>query len=358
MIPQVRKVLEAAIRAPSGENSQPWHFEVSLQNTEAIVDVYLNESSDNSLYNWEHRASYLALGACVENIDVIASTYGLKAEITPFPLQESKKLVARIRLVSIESVKSVLSDAIFERSTNRKPYNPQVLSEEVTIALKVAAQSKDTSIDFVAKEEDKKELARVGATNEAIMLGNESIHNFFFSHVNWTKKSDESKRSGFFVQSLELPPPARVGFMIARSWARCRVLNRLVGFSEIVAKQNAAVYTQAPLFGIITAQSESAESAFASGRAFQACWLEASKQGISIQPLMGTLFLGFMAESDETSALNSLEKDRIKKEIQTVHRIFSLQGKVVYALFRLGYALKPSAYTLRHSVDEVTTWKI
>lgn len=237
MMSQVRKVLEAAIRAPSGENAQPWRFEVSIENSEATIDVYVNELSDDSLYNWGQRASYLALGTCVENMEVIAPTYGFKAEITPFPLQENKRLAARVRLVSSESGKNSKSDAIFERATNRKPFSTQTISEEVIDALRNAATRDGTLIDFTVKEEDKKRLAEVGATNEATMLGNEFLHSFFFSHVNWTKKEDEERRSGFFVQSLELPPPARIGFKIASVWRRCCVLNRVAHFNELVAKQ-------------------------------------------------------------------------------------------------------------------------
>lgn len=356
---QVRKVLEAAIRAPSGENAQPWRFVVREQGEGATIDVYLHEASDTSLYNWGHRASYLALGACVENMRTAAAAYGYTPDITPFPEKSDMRHVARVRLVQDASPQQNSSaDAVSARITNRKPFNKDAISEEILSALRKAAAFDTVSIDFVSDEEDKKRLANVGAANEAIMLGNESMHQFFFSHVNWTKEEDEAKRTGFFVRSLELPPPARMGFAVARSWRRCRALNRMVHFNEVVAAQNAVVYAQAPVFGIITAVSESPESAFAAGRAFESCWLEATRRGLSLQPLMGTLFLSLAIRAKEHAGLTQDECQRVEKALQDVQRIFALKDRIPYALFRVGFAAAPSAQTRRHPVDEVTEWTV
>src|SRR3989344_4833954 len=72
----VIKVLEAAIMAPSGENAQPWKFVVHRQQDGVVIDVLVSDERAQSLYGWGNRASYVAIGAAVENMRVAAPSYG------------------------------------------------------------------------------------------------------------------------------------------------------------------------------------------------------------------------------------------------------------------------------------------
>ena len=49
---EAKRILSSAILAPSGENCQPWKFEVKGSN----IDVMNVKERDQSLYNWDQRA--------------------------------------------------------------------------------------------------------------------------------------------------------------------------------------------------------------------------------------------------------------------------------------------------------------
>ncbi len=96
----ISNILSKAVYAPSGENSQPWRFEV-IDNK---IFLYNIPDRDNPVYNYNQRGSYFAHGALLENIDILAEDNGLKAETQLFPDQNVANLVATITLVSGEKI--------------------------------------------------------------------------------------------------------------------------------------------------------------------------------------------------------------------------------------------------------------
>jgi len=77
----IKKILEAAVHAPSGENCQPWRFEIS----DDEIRVFNLPERDQSLYNHGQMASYVAHGALIGNIFVASPTFGYRARINLFP---------------------------------------------------------------------------------------------------------------------------------------------------------------------------------------------------------------------------------------------------------------------------------
>ncbi|MFC6668972.1 ThiF family adenylyltransferase [Marinobacterium aestuariivivens] len=76
------KVLDLARWAPSGDNTQPWRFE--LVGEKALV-VHGSDTRDSVVYDLDGRASQMAIGALLESIEIAASTLGLKAGIQRRP---------------------------------------------------------------------------------------------------------------------------------------------------------------------------------------------------------------------------------------------------------------------------------
>lgn len=355
-MPGIRRVLEAAIRAPSGDNAQPWRFVVH-EGPEPVLEIWIDPHADTSFYNKDNHAAYFALGACVENICTAAGSEGILPQVELFPVAHEKMLVAKVMCTKGPVSEHPRVGAITTRVTNRNPYIVEALPESILAALTQAGISSGTQVHITSKREDAKTLGHIAATNEYVMLGDERLHHFFFEHINWTREEDNKKQTGFFVASLALPPPALLGFKIARSWKRCSLLNKYVHFNKVVATQNAALYEQAAAFCCITTSEESPRAAFAAGRSFEACWLETQKQGLDVQPLMGTLFLRFASSQNDEGGLSQEALERVREGMSQLQGVFGYAGRKPYALFRIGKAKKEAVYTQRLGVDAVTTWK-
>jgi hypothetical protein len=82
-IPQpVADILELARWAPSGDNTQPWRFEV-LDERHLVVHAF--DTRDHCIYDLDGRPSQIALGALLETLAIAASAHAMQAEFSRCP---------------------------------------------------------------------------------------------------------------------------------------------------------------------------------------------------------------------------------------------------------------------------------
>lgn len=349
-------MLEAAIAAPSGENSQPWHFTVRQSAESTVIDVGVSEVRDQSLYGWGNRASYVAIGAALENIRIAASAQGSSALIELLPQAGNPLLAARVTITKRTVVPDVLAPYIHERATNRKPYDAVPLThQEQQTLMQEAAWSDGPSLTLVTERDQIQSLAQVGSVNELVMLNNPTLHQFFFSHVNWTREEDVERKVGFFIDTLELPTPARIGFRVMSNWKRARLLNRLFGFNTLVAKQNAALYATASAIGIVVSPKESPLEALRAGMYVERLWLTTTRLGLSIQPLTGVLYWAMRERAGVRDGFSKHEHADIMRAYTEVDRLGKIGNGASYFMFRIGHADSPTARAIRFPVDDVVT---
>ena len=66
-------ILDAARWAPSGDNTQPWRFEVI---SDRKLIVHGHDTRDHCVYDLEGEASQISLGCLLETMAIAASAYG------------------------------------------------------------------------------------------------------------------------------------------------------------------------------------------------------------------------------------------------------------------------------------------
>lgn len=71
------KILDLARWAPSGDNTQPWRFEIIADDHVAIHGF---DTRDHVIYDFQGHASHMAHGALLETLEVAASSFGLRAK--------------------------------------------------------------------------------------------------------------------------------------------------------------------------------------------------------------------------------------------------------------------------------------
>lgn len=348
---RIRTILEAGIRAPSGENAQPWRFDVSGME----IRLHTVPKRDQSLYNFKQRGSYAACGAVIENMEIAAKHLGLVPSTSLFPEPYNKDLVARMTLSEGAALhkEAELYGAIAARTTNRKPYLRDPLENSAREALQACAHEDGAGLLFVTDQKQIAALGRVGATNEQVMLMNKAVHDFFFSHVSWNKAEDDAKKIGFYIETLELPPPAKAMFKLFKDWKAMRFFNKL-NFASVVAKQNAATYAASAAMGVITILSLEPKSFVEAGRALERIWLTATTQGLYMQPLTGTIFLSYhLSEASEhASVFSDKERMLLTEQMDVLRSLITETGRHPAIMFRIGHAKPPSAHANRFTVEE------
>jgi nitroreductase len=347
MEPDIKKIIEAGAKAPSGENAQPWQFKV----VDNVIYQYLVPERDQSLYSWGHRASYVAHGAVLENIKIASSQFGYNTKIDLFPDKSDKNLLAKITLEKSSPKNEPLYPYIEKRVSNRKPYEIKPLTNEQHTALFAVSYE---GAKFILTEDREKiaQLGRVGSTNEEIMLSNKKLHHFFFSHINWTLKEENEKRYGFYIKTLELPPPVQFIFKIFSKWSRMRIFNAL-GFPKVVAAQNAKVNAAASAICIITIKNRTPLDYINVGMYLQKLWLTASSHGLYIQPLAGLLFLKLRILEGDTSVFSIKQKNIIDEKYTLVQKLFGITDETVAFMFRVGVGDTPSAQSSKYDLNKI-----
>ncbi|MEN9561325.1 MAG: hypothetical protein RIQ56_598, partial [Candidatus Parcubacteria bacterium] len=335
----------AATQAPSGENCQPWHFVVKG----SIIEQWNLPERDQSPYGWGQRASYMANGAALENLVLMAAELGYEASVRYFP--NEPELVAEISLSKTGPARDPLAGAIFDRVTNRKAYTPYSLSKDEIGSLNAAVMP--GTLQLTTDPIGITRLAKSGSANEEVMLSNDSLHNFFFSHLNWTKREDEEKKVGFYIETLELPPPAKIAFKFIRRRSIIRML-RKVGFHKIVGEQNANIYGMSSGIGAIAGEGGDPIHFVRSGRNLQRVWLAATRAGLSFQPLTGIIFLKLGLDRSDTVTFSDTERKTIEDAYSTIVSIFG-SDRPVHFMFRIGKSEPPTAQATRFSLQESVT---
>jgi hypothetical protein len=278
---------------------------------------------------------------------------GYDANVAYLPKPENKEHVASITLSKNPmAVLDELAQHISARATNRKSYKTENLSANERERL-VRAAGGEVEVVLVEERKAIEELSRVGATNEEVMIGNKGLHQFFFSHINWTKEEDEKKKIGFYIKTLELPPPVVFSFNIIKNWSVMKVL-RSLGFPKMVAKQNAATYAASAAIGAILLDGDSPLDFIKGGRALERVWLTATALGLSLQPLTGVLFFELgIANGD--SSFSREEREKIHSAYAAAKRAFGAGPRRIGFMFRVGRGGAPSAQAVRFPLSDVVS---
>lgn len=335
----VKKIIEAGVLAPSGGNSQPWRFEVDGSK----VYVWALPERDHAILNFRYRGTWIAHGALLENMITAASKTGFLASVKIFPRPEEPNLTFEINFEKIFPNPEPFYEAIFKRCTNRKIYNTTPLSKN---------QKEDLSRlggDFLKLIEDPvqiKILAEAVSANEIVMLENKVLHKLFFQEIVWTDKEELQKKTGLYLRTMEIPPPAQVMLRLFKRWPIMKFANKL-GAARKIAADNAKNYAAVAAMCVIVV-NDSDNNFIEAGRIIERLWLYATAANLKFHLITGVPFLWQGINSGKTSSIFSKEHiDFIKKAYQDIVEVSGSDGKIPVAIFRIGEDGEPSARSSR-----------
>lgn len=115
-------MIEQAIKAPSGHNTQPWLFKVN----KTSIEIHPNFDKSLSVVDFDNRELFISLGCAVENLCIAASFRGY----------ESTALIDEDGVITISLTKQdyVRPNPLFEqiavRQTNRSVYNGNIIPDD------------------------------------------------------------------------------------------------------------------------------------------------------------------------------------------------------------------------------------
>lgn len=335
----IEKILPVAVNAPSGDNAQPWEFEVFNDG----VMVYNKTGADDTLYNYKERGSYLAHGALVENIVLLAKQEGYQVKVLAF--QNEKDCLAHLIFTSTEKSTNKITQVIAQRTTNRKLYKNVPLTPESLHAITQSTTLPEgVLVTCIEDREIIKEISRCVSVNERLLMENKTLHDFLFTKIRWSKK-EEQQDPGLYIKTMEFPLPVAFMFRyILHSWNMVSFLNRF-GFSRFISSQSQATYAACSAILVFTVSEESNLLFFNTGRALERIWLTATTQDLSLHPLGAMPYLGQRVRGGDTQAFSEAHTALIadtEKSLETLAMV--PPGRRISMICRVGYGPAPSAH--------------
>jgi hypothetical protein len=343
-----------ACMAPSGGNEQPWRF-VGRRARE--LEGYLDRDRSGSFLDFERSASYLALGAALENAQIAATGLGRSQKVSLFPVPSEPDLVWRLSLGEPASgvAESPLLPFVALRATNRRLADRRPLDPRHAHALGEAARERGAELTLVT---DPSKLVALG-----VLLGEvdrfrflcERLRTAMMSELRWTPEAVSGTGDGIDVATLELDTMAMAGLRLLSNPETAALLRSLDlgGRLKTPARRSIAA---ASAVGLLSIEGVDSRAHVQAGRAIQSVWLTGTRLGLAFQPMSAAPYLFARLVRGAGEGFTSRECARLGELREAFAAIFpSKPGRAETMLFRLAHAPEPTARALRRPLHAVFT---
>jgi nitroreductase len=339
----LREIIADGVKAPSGENGQPWRF-IIKNDTIYLINLI---DKDLTLFNFGQLGSYVAHGALIENMFISASHYGLSADVRYFPTAEFA-VIAKLVFKRADIAEDPLYPFLNARHTNRNDYGKQKIPAEAKQQLKIEAErlglAKCVILD---SDDDVRALADASTYIERLIVQSKIFHRFYYDHF-FKKRYRHGAVEGRYIDSLGFGRMERFAVGLNRFWP----VARLIGISYIwyfFYRMRFKHYANSAAFGAIITTSNDFVNYIDTGRSFERLWLMATKLGIELQPCVGTLYLYESLIKNKIFVFTERQQNMVRIGRNKILERFGDRGEGVPIFFRMGYAPLP---TIRSYRDE------
>lgn len=303
-----RRVLMAAVTAPSIHNSQPWRFRLRP----GAVDVLIDRDRQMHIADPSGRELTLSVGAAVFNLRVAMLAEGRQPILTAWPDPGDDTCAARISVGSFappdETVRA-LADAIPRRRTNRRPFADTPLAEGTLDDLAAAAQVEGGHLAATTDVGRRAVLAMVRLAEESLRADLAYRHEL----ARWSHDRPE-RRDGV---------PARA----FAPWSAVETVP-LRDFGPVRRPGPLGLYERTPTIAVLSTAGDDRDDWLRAGQSMQRVLLTATVRGVA-----------------STLMTQPMEIPRLRDR-------FAVPGHVAQAVMRFGYAA-PTRPTARRRLDEV-----
>jgi sulfur-carrier protein adenylyltransferase/sulfurtransferase len=340
------RVLDVARWAPSGDNTQPWRFEVR---SDRHIVVHGHDTRDRCVYDLAGRASQIAIGGLLETLRIAASGEGLGVRVTRRTELPDTNPTFDVRLLDDSRIKpDPLLAYVAERTTQRRPLRTTPLSQQQRAQLEASVGPRFT-IAWLSSSSQRRQMARLLFHNAHIRL---TIPEAFQVHrdvIEWNAQYSEDRMPD---QAVGLDPMTlRLMRWAMASWKRVNFMNRFLGGTLAPRLQldvMPAVRCAAHFVLVAPSAPRSVDDHVAAGGAMQRFWLTATSLGLLVQPEMTPLIFASYVRTDLRFCQSTKAWDNAVTLAQELEDVVGHQASVRGVFMgRIGQGSLPQSRSLR-----------
>jgi nitroreductase len=336
-----RAIVDAATRAPSGGNSQPWRIEAR---PDAVVIRLAPEHT--SMMDVAFRGSAVAVGAAAFNARIAAAAHDVLGHLELSEGDSGTPLQAVVGLGTTTTPELAgLYQPMLERETNRHRGDPEPIPDETIGLLCEAARREGGRLTLITGRDEIAEAAAIFAAADRIRYLTPQLHREMFAELRF---AGDELNSGIDVRSLELDPSDRATLDVLR---RPDVMAELARWDagSALGQDVSARLEAASALAILSVPGDTLTDFARGGAAVEATWILAQQRGLAVQPL-SPVFLHAIspAELSELSPSFGDELQRLQSDFRLLARTADEESLVL--VLKFSRAPRPSVRSRRREV--------
>ena len=287
MLNVVEQILDLARWAPSGDNTQPWRFEIV---NACHVVVHGFDTREHCLYDLNGFGSQIAHGALIETLHIAATGFGLRTEISRRRDAPETHPIYDVKFYPDDHVEAdPLLPFIERRCTQRRPFRINSLThiEKQTLT---ASVGNSYTILWIERWSARWAMSKLLFASAWIRLTIPEAYDVHRTIIQWNARNSEDRipdaAVGLDPLTLKLMRWAMV------SWKRVEFLNNYLAghiLPRIELDLLPALRCAAHFVLLRNAEPQGVDDNVDTGRALQRFWLTAAKLGLQLQPEMTPL---------------------------------------------------------------------
>ncbi len=340
------RILDRARWAPSGDNTQPWRFEIA--SVDHLV-VHGFDTRDHVVYDLDGHPSQLAVGALLETIVIAASAERLTCRIERRPDTPETHLLIDVRFEHSDgSAPDPLAPFIEQRVVQRRPMSPRPLTVEQKSVLTKALPAGYSVVWFEGWEK-RYRMARLLFDNAKIRLNIPEAYQVHKAVIEWGARYSEDRIPS---QAVGVDPLTErlMQWAMAR-WERIEFLNKwLLGdlAPRIQLDLLPGLFCAAHFALLAPASLRMIDDYLAAGRAMQRFWLTASSLGLLCQPEMTPVIFA-RYNRNRTTFTNTAEAIPLAASLHSrlKHALSAHNEEHLFFLARIGNSPRPVTRSTR-----------
>lgn len=346
------RILDLARWAPSGDNTQPWRFEIV---SDRHVVVHAFDTRRSCVYDLDGKASQLAVGGMLETMRIAASAHRRSIRVERRPDAPEEMPVFDVFFADDGHLPvDALHSAIIARSVQRQALSTRPLTAEAKHRLE-AAVAPSYSIVWFEGWRERLRMAWLAVRSAKIRLTTPEAFAVHRSIIDWNVKfsADRVPDQALGADTATL----RLMRWAMTDWKRVNLMNRYFGgtIAPRVQLDLLPGLRCAAHFALVAPRPpRGIDDHVASGEAVQRFWLTATSLGLQVQPQYTPL--AFADYARRGVAFTGV-KPALERAHEIVRRLAGLLGsprdEATVFLGRIGSGPRAVSRSLRLPLDRL-----
>ncbi len=271
-------LVAAAMRAPSGGNSQPWQLDA--EPTKLTISIATEHTSTMDV---GFRGSAVALGAALYNIRIAAAARGVLGPVSISEDVDGSPLRATMHFENgNDPALADLYEPMLARETNRHGGALQSLDDQTIKLLATAAEREGARLHLLTERDDLSLAATIFGSADRIRYLTPQLHKEMVAELRWP--GDPDPDTGIDVRTLELDDSDLALFDVVRRPDVMAYLAEWNAGSALGDGMREQVLASSAL-AVITVTGAHLRDYARGGSAVEAVWIIAQREGLAVRPL-------------------------------------------------------------------------